>query len=172
MKKILTSLISLIAFATVYAVVAPLSSPQVGYTPVNGRVLLTNGTSSTWVATSSLGISGGSASATGTVGQIQFTDGSGNLRASTATTSTDGSINLPALGALLLNNIKIAFGSSTLSTYFFGNAGNTTQTGDFNIGAGFESLLSVTTGGSNSAFGKYASRSNTTGTNNVAIGAE
>jgi len=140
---------------------------------VLGNVLQSlGGSESIWVATSSLGISGGSASATGTVGQIQFTDGLGNFQASTATTSASGNINLPALGQLLLNGIKLAFGSSTLSTYFFGESGNTTQTATFNTGAGYQSLLNVTTGGSNSAFGKYASRSNTEGTNNVAIGAE
>jgi len=84
MKKILTSLISLIAFATVYAVVAPLSSPQVGYTPVNGRVLLTNGTSSTWVATSTLGLGGGSS---GTVTSVSLTTPTGLTAASTTCTT-------------------------------------------------------------------------------------
>ena len=59
MKKILAFLIGL-GIATAYAI-APLSSPQIGYSPLNGYVLQTNGTTSTWVATSSLGIGGGGA---------------------------------------------------------------------------------------------------------------
>lgn len=61
MKKLLTLLLG-ISIATAYAVVTPLSSPQVGKTTINGYVLLANGATSTWVATSSLGITGGSSS--------------------------------------------------------------------------------------------------------------
>ena len=223
MKKLL-SLIILSTITLAYAV-APLSSPQIGYTPLFGRILQTNGATSTWVSTSSLGISGslsggttgwlpywnspttlgnvatgtpgqvfiasstspsgyawvatsslgitgGSASAVGTLGQIQFTDGSGNFQASTATTSSTGSINLPSLGQLLLNNVRLSFGSSTLSSYFFGEAGNTTQTGQYNTAVGYQSLKSMTTGLQNAAFGKYALYSSATGTNNTAIGPE
>ena len=58
MKKLLAYALLLAGIYTAYAVVAPLSSPQIGESPANGRVLLTNGTSSTWIATSSLGIVG------------------------------------------------------------------------------------------------------------------
>lgn len=54
-------------------------SEQVGESPVAGRILQTNGATSTWVATSSLGIVGGSGSGSSTPGgsdtQVQFNDG-------------------------------------------------------------------------------------------------
>lgn len=58
MKKLLAYALLLAGIYTAYAVVAPISSPQIGTSPSNGYVLQTNGTSSTWVATSSLGITG------------------------------------------------------------------------------------------------------------------
>src|SRR5690348_4584259 len=46
--------------------VSVLSSQQVGTSPVAGSVLQTNGVTSTWVPTSSLGISGGPGGGLGT----------------------------------------------------------------------------------------------------------
>lgn len=61
-KTILSILIGAgVLFAGV-AVAATLYSYQIGATPTTGYVLQTNGTTSTWVATSSLGFSGGSSS--------------------------------------------------------------------------------------------------------------
>lgn len=68
MKKFLLSFFafSLFMFGTMYFVANAtiLNSNQVGTNPVSGSVLQTNGATSTWVTTSSLGISGSSASAT------------------------------------------------------------------------------------------------------------
>ena len=61
MKKILLLLLGLSAISTTFAAVAPLSSLQIGLTPLKGYVLQTNGTTSTWVATSSLGFISGTA---------------------------------------------------------------------------------------------------------------
>jgi hypothetical protein len=47
-------------------------SRQVGTAATNGYVLQTNGTDSTWVATSTLGITGGSGTPGGTSGQLQY----------------------------------------------------------------------------------------------------
>lgn len=57
---------------------ATLRSIQVGSSPTNGDVLQTDGTSSTWVATSSLGISGGAS-----FGQAWEVDANGNLAPTT-----------------------------------------------------------------------------------------
>lgn len=57
MKKILIGLAALFIPATVFAA-AVFNSSQVGNTPTNGYVLQTNGSISTWVATSTLGITG------------------------------------------------------------------------------------------------------------------
>ena len=57
MKKILTTI--LMGITTIALAYAVYTSSQVGVTPANGKVLQTNGTTSTWVSTSSLGISGG-----------------------------------------------------------------------------------------------------------------
>jgi len=58
MKKILISLLGLsVLFA--YGAINPISSPQIGTGASNGYVLQTNGATSTWVSTSTLGFSGG-----------------------------------------------------------------------------------------------------------------
>lgn len=56
MKNFLTSFLILAGIYTAYAVVAPISSPQIGTGASNGYVLQTNGSISSWVATSSLNI--------------------------------------------------------------------------------------------------------------------
>lgn len=58
MKKYISILIVILGLSTAYAIVAPPSSPAIGTGPVSGYVLQTNGTTSTWVATSTLGILG------------------------------------------------------------------------------------------------------------------
>jgi hypothetical protein len=58
------------------------------------------------------------------------------------------------------------------SNSFFGSAGNTTTTGTFNIGTGFQALQSVTSGAWNTAAGATALASNTTGSYNTAMGEE
>lgn len=62
MKKITTLIIGIFisGFLSTSSAVVPLSSPQVGTSPINGYILQTNGATSTWVSTSSLGITGGS----------------------------------------------------------------------------------------------------------------
>ena len=66
----ITGLLLGLQFLTTQAV-STLSSVQVGTNPIAGSVLQTNGATSTWVTTSSLGISGGGGS--GTVGPASST---------------------------------------------------------------------------------------------------
>lgn len=56
MKKYLLTLLSIAFVTTVYG--ATIFSRETGATPTNGKILQTNGTTNTWVATSSLGIVG------------------------------------------------------------------------------------------------------------------
>lgn len=69
MKKTLITIALILFPAFAYAVI-PLQSSQIGTNPTNGYVIQTNGATSTWVSTSSLGISGGGGS--GTVTSITF----------------------------------------------------------------------------------------------------
>jgi len=109
----------------------------------------------------------------------------GGLTVSGNVTTTNLAIN--ANGYLKYNNINLAFASTTLNNYFFGNAGNLTMTGESNIAIGNSSLKDNTTGiyntavggvsllkntegNANTAFGLAALLENTTGDNNTAIG--
>jgi hypothetical protein len=79
MKKLLkyilpASIIGLLMAGMVYGA-SVFNSNQVGNSPSPGDVLQTNGTISTWVATSTLGISGGSGTPGGLSGQLQYNNG-------------------------------------------------------------------------------------------------
>ena len=81
-----------------------------------------------------------------------------------------GNLNLSSGKAYQINNTTIANGSTTLDSYFFGNAGNTSTTGVLNSAVGFDSLFSNTTGTFNTAIGGFSLSDNTTGTQNTAVG--
>lgn len=100
MKKLLTTIaaalaVFLFSFGTTYAFTVFLSG-QVGTSPVKGSVLLTDGTNSTWVATSTLGLGG---SGGGTVNQVNTT--------------------YPILGGPITNTgtISLAFGTTTANIW-------------------------------------------------------
>lgn len=80
MKKIFTLLT--IATGLYFAYATSFWSYQVGSTPVNATILQTNGTASSWVSTSSLGINNGSF---GSAGQIQFASSTSREFNSTST---------------------------------------------------------------------------------------
>src|SRR5207247_1336345 len=81
----------------------------------NGMVLQTSGTSYTWVATSTLGISGGSGvSASGTAGNIQFYGSSSALNANRLFTwdNTNGRMSIGTTGAVSALQIENAITST------------------------------------------------------------
>ncbi|MFA5128324.1 MAG: hypothetical protein WC457_05040, partial [Patescibacteria group bacterium] len=82
----------------------------------------------------------------------------------------DGSVNITAGSYYKYNGVNLAYASTTLYNYFFGNAGNLTMTGSNNTVAGHAALRSDTTGSDNSAYGYTALYTNSTGSNNIAIG--
>jgi len=84
--------------------------------------------------------------------------------------STSGNTNLEVGYKLLQNNIPLAFGNTAKDNFFFGNAGNSTATGNYNTGLGSFAVDSLTTGSSNIGFGYAALFKNKTASNNVAIG--
>lgn len=83
-KTILFVAFGLLAFVGSVHAVSVFNSNQVGTNPVAGSVLQTNGVTSTWVTTSSLGISGSGSSPTGTPNYIARYNNSGNLAVSSS----------------------------------------------------------------------------------------
>ncbi len=82
-----------ILFAVPLSAAAQFNSYQVGIGPTNGKVLQTNGSTNTWVATSSLGISGGSGSSSvGPINVLQASNGSGGFIATGTPTLTVGNV--------------------------------------------------------------------------------
>ena len=129
---------------------ADFNSRQLASTTLtNGYVLQTNGSTNTWVSTSSLGISGG-ASASGTI-RSSF---AGQVPVYTAATTLSGSANI-----------------GVNSNFFMGSgSGNSTVTGTNNIGFGKNSLNPLTNGSSNTCVGTNSCSGLTTGGNNISIG--
>ena len=94
---------------------------------------------------------------------------------------------VPAGSYYKYNGTNLAFASTTKFNYFFGDAGNLTATGRYNVGSGYwtlhdltsgegntgvgyQALRRMTTSDGNVAVGRYAMREGVTGTNNVALG--
>ncbi len=95
MKKYIITALAILLIPTLSWATTVFKSDQVGSSPSNGRVLQTNGTTSTWVATSSLGITGGgggSLSGTGLVTNV------GTTQSTLSTTSIP--INVKDYGAI------------------------------------------------------------------------
>ncbi|MFA6476565.1 MAG: hypothetical protein WCV68_04110, partial [Candidatus Paceibacterota bacterium] len=68
------------------------------------------------------------------------------------------------------NGINLAYASTTKQNYFFGEAGNLTMTGSYNVAIGYRSLFSNLSGGLNTSMGYQALYRNETGSNNTALG--
>jgi len=85
-----------------------------------------------------------------------------------ATLDVKGGINTSS--AYNIGGVAFALGSSSTGNVFLGFAGNSTTTGGFNTGSGYQALLSNTTGIQNTASGAYALNVNTAGSYNTAYG--
>lgn len=136
----------------------------------NGYILQSNGSGVVWVATSSLGISGGGGSSQWTTNgsNIYYTTG----RIGVGTTTPGQTIDIASGGAYGYNGLALAQASTTKDNWFFGNAGNLTMTGNGNLGISTCALRAVTTGSRNVAMGAGAGCSLTTSTGNILIGYE
>ena len=70
----------------------------------------------------------------------------------------------------LIGGTPFAFGSTTNYNAFLGFAGNSTMSGTYNTGGGYQALPVNTTGEQNTAFGAMSLYSNQTGIANTALG--
>lgn len=145
----------------------------IGYDVSNGRFSIASssalGTTDRFIITSAgnVGIGTTSPATTFSVnGNGYFTSRLGVGKVATAANSID----VVAQGAYRYNNAIIAQGSSTLSNWYFGQAGNNTQTGTNNVGLGVSALAANTTGSHNIAIGQVALTKNTTGHEDIALG--
>ncbi len=80
-----------------------------------------------------------------------------------------GNININSGSAYMYNGTNALFELPSYVSWFFGNAGNTSLTGVFNMGFGDGALGSLTSGTENYALGINAMNKDTTGSANVAI---
>ena len=143
-----------------------------------GNVLSVVGGVPTWVATSTLGISGGGPSLFTDGGATTYlTDTTDNLGIGTTSSSNArltvaGNINISSSGGLSLNGIRMVYGSTTNNSTFVGlDAGRLTVGGDQNTGVGFDALELSTSSISNTAVGFAALQATTGGWYNTAVGA-
>jgi hypothetical protein len=165
----------------------------------NGMVLQTTGAGTQWVATSTLGIGGGSSVTFGTDNQIPFMNSGGTDFEYASNFTFDGSLlsvigSTTASGGYYINGTPAVTGSTTANNFFFAGATSTTFSADSNynfaFGAGALNNLGsaavnniaignnalhgsatvLLSGDNNNAFGNSALRSNTTGSHNNALG--
>ncbi len=110
MKKTLLIVLGIILGlgGSVFAATTVFHSNQLAPSPVNFKVLQTNGTDSAWVATSTLGLNGGSGTPGGSSGQLQY-NGSGSFAGvSTTTASCTGSASCSTFTVLGSSPITIS----------------------------------------------------------------
>ena len=162
-----------------------------------GYVLQTTGTSTRWVATSTLGIGGGASTFLGlsdtpgsfTANRLLFTNGAGDAVTDSAGLLFDGT-NLDLAGAnvgLAFQGTRMLYGSTTNDSYTFGEGAGESFTDQTiqNVAIGYQAgqFASTTgsdinnfvgyqagqnnTGSSNNIFGAQAGQNNTGGSNNI-----
>ncbi len=152
---------------------------------VAGDILGNNIIGSYFTATSStasslvgsLGIGSTSPSTTlGVVGSGYFTTGLGVGKLNTTANTVDVALGTNSVpGAYAINGTNVLMASTTLFSYYALGAGNastinTTNTGDLNVGIGYQSLLANTTGQYNTATGYQSLKANLGGSRNSGYG--
>jgi hypothetical protein len=160
-----------LALPTMVFATTAFNSAQVGGSASNGYVLQTNGSINTWVATSSLGISG-SGTNYWTLSGNQLYPNSTSYNVGIGLTNPNQTIDILGSGAYGINHYPQLQASTSLGNVYVGGANyNTTATGTSNtfVGAGAGSA-SLTTGGANSIVGAYSFGVDTTGQFNSGIG--
>jgi len=123
MKKLILTILATLLIPFVALAFTAFYSGQVGGSASNGYVLQTDGTNSTWVGTSTLGISGGGGTPAGSTGQLQFNNGGSfgatsspvvgyiTATSTTATSTFAGSVSVTA-GNISNNELTIATSST------------------------------------------------------------
>jgi len=145
----------------------------------NGFVLQTTGSGTSWVATSSLGISSGSSVSFGTDNQIPFTNSGGtDFDYDAAFTfdgsefSVDGSVNIAdtSLG-YEIGGLRMFYAATTSNSIMIGEDAGMSMLSDGtnNIAVGARAMEDLTTGDFNIAIGNRAGRT-LTGSDNIIIG--
>ena len=95
--------------------------------------------------------------------------GTSNLGGTTV--SNTGTLNVPSGQTYQLGGTNaIVYPTGTSYTWFFGSAGNTTATGQYNLGLGYAVLSSINDGTNNVGLGAGALNADVSGSNNMAIG--
>lgn len=82
----------------------------------------------------------------------------------------NGNLNIDSGYWYQYNHVNVLSAVTANNTYFFGPAGNLSETGNNNVGVGQNALLALTSGGYNLALGYGALYSTQGGSNNVALG--
>ena len=82
----------------------------------------------------------------------------------------NGNINIGSGNAYKYGGVDALHGLPNIHSWFFGNAGNLTMTGDYNTGGGYLSLYTNSTGQSNTSYGYLSLSLNSTGSYNTALG--
>ena len=103
---------------------------------------------------------------------IYFKDGNVGITTTTPAQKLDvaGNVNISSGSAYMYNGVNIIRALTASSNYFFGNGGNLTMTGIYNTAVGKSALISNTSGYQNVAVGGGSLYDNTTGYLNVGIG--
>lgn len=176
MKKLLATILMLMS-ASAYAAVAPLSSPQVGVNPLAGYLLQTNGATSTWVSTSSLGFP----NLSGTY-PIQYNSSTGVISTGFSTSTTNvftglntfnSGIDIAAGKNITIGTLQAFFSSSTSRTLYAGiyaGALYPLSTSTDNTGVGEGALYRANGGTYNTVLGSQTAGYIDTGSYNTALG--
>ncbi|MFN3692527.1 MAG: hypothetical protein ACK4SL_00325 [Candidatus Paceibacteria bacterium] len=150
-----------------------------GSAGTNGMVLQSIGTSTRWVATSTLGISAGVSTflsltdtpSSYTANRVMFTNSGATALTDSANFTFDGTnLGLGNANGIGWGGNRVLYASTTLGNYFFGENAGTTVTGSNNIAIGTNALLNAVSISGNIAIGTNAGQSVTTGSDNVFIG--
>jgi trimeric autotransporter adhesin len=145
-----------------------------------GMVLQSTGTSTRWVATSSLGFTSGATTFLGltdtpssfTANRIMYTNSGATALIDSADFTYDGTnLGLGSGVGLAIGGVRILTASTTLANYHLGeNSGNGSITGTSNVTIGTGSGLSLSSGNSNTLIGSNAGLRLESGSTNVAVG--
>jgi len=145
-----------------------------------GMVLQTTGTGTQWVATSTLGISGGASTFLGLsdtpssyiANRIMYTNSGATALVDSADFTYNGTdFGLGGDDGIAFGGTRVFSASTTMDNYLIGNsAGAGLTTGNTNIGIGTYAIRNVTSGSANNAVGNSSLYNLIDGTNNNTFG--
>ncbi len=146
-----------------------------------GMILQTTGTSTRWVATSTLGIGGGATTflaltdtpSSYTANRIMYTNSGATALVDSADFTFNGTdLALGSTTGIAFGGERVISASSTIGAYLFGYRAGESLTGasDSNILMGALAGRQITTGGFNIGIGTFALAGETDGSHNTALG--